>query len=123
MQNETKAALAIGLLIIVGFGCVLARVKGPGSPGGPQRAEATGGQFTSHALEPVADDVGSEDFRRVQPQRPRGPGRREPARDLAVRPGAPMRATAARTSTRTYTVQPRSVVLLLALTGRDLPES
>lgn len=104
MQNETKAALAIGLGIIVGFALVLHYVKGPPAEDGFSASKPTGGGFTSRALQPLVDDVRPEDYRR-QPERvvlpvrhaTRRPGR--PAPRVAER-GAP------RAAGRTYIVQP-----------------
>lgn len=104
MENETRAALAIGLLIIVGFAIVLSQVKGPPSDSALSPAEATGGEFTSHALVPLVDDVAPEDYRRGAP-------RLEVARQPMRRPDGDRTAELPRTASpgrpsRRYTVQP-----------------
>lgn len=109
MKNETKAALAMGLVIIVGFGFVLNHVKGSPPEGGSPSAELTGGRFTSHALQPLVDDVKPEDYRR-QPERAVLPVRHASRRAAGPAPRAAVRPVAR----RTYTVQPRDTLARIA---------
>ena len=123
MQNETKAALAVGLVIIVGFGLVLIEVKGAPSAGAPPSTETGGGEFTSHALVPVVDDVRPEDHRReVAPAPPPRLAPRSRRRALTRRgdpaprpaPRPVQRPVARRSRSRAYTVQPNDSLSRIA---------
>ncbi len=112
MENETKAALAIGLLIIVGFAFVLSQVKGPPEDSALRPAEATGGEFTSHALVPLVDDVAPEDYRRGAPrveiaEQPMTRRRDDRTAELP-------RSAAPRRPSRRYTVQPKDSLSRIA---------
>lgn len=114
MKNETKGALAIGLLIIIGFGFVLIQVKGPPAESALRPAKATGGEFTTRALESDADETLLEKSRLPAPRR-RFPAPRPPRNVVRTstppghRPPGPARAPV-----RTYTVQPKDSLTRIA---------
>lgn len=118
MLSETKAALTIGMVIIVTFGFVLSQVKGTSADVTTKPPETTGGQFTSQALEPLADDVQPTDFRAGAPRRRLDPSPRRIVRAPSVRSvergGERERRPAPRPRQRTYTVQPNDSLSRIA---------
>jgi len=126
MMSETKAALAIGLVIIIGFGFVLAQVKGTAGDSALTPPEAVGGEFTLHALEPQSDEVKPLEYRPGAPRvnlrgrpiarKPAGPsGSWRPlvgADREEVQPPTPRPAP--RPRPRTYTVQPKDSLSRIA---------
>jgi len=120
-MSETKAALVIGLVIIIGFGFVLAQVKGTGEDSALSPRQAIGGEFTRRALELTADDMKVEDLRRGAPRFEPKPIARMPRREeggageIARTPrGVQPRAVTPPPATRTYTVLPKESLSRIA---------